>query len=255
MSPNTKRGIAIPWNFDPADFALYQEAINAGKISWLSNWEMWKPQGLPANITYIPHCRTAKEAPQIMSYLSKYRDDTQVVDFMGFNEPDIKTQANMSVDHAVNLWREHVLPMKESCRVRIGAPSISNGPEGLPWLEEFFARFGGVNESGVDFIPIHYYSDDVEHFKRYVTAVYKQYRKPVWITEFSCTNWNVEKPPSEQDVSNFMKEALAFLDGQEFVERYAWFGAMSDVGDGVGRANGLQKDGKLTEAGKLYTSL
>jgi len=53
----------------------------------------------------------------------------------------------------------------------------------------------------------------------------------------------------------FMREAVQFLEETEFVERYAWFGAMEDVGEAVGRANGLQKGNELTEAGKLYLSL
>jgi hypothetical protein len=68
-------------------------------------------------------------------------------------------------------------------------------------------------------------------------------------------NWDAQKPVNEKDVLQFMKEAVQFLEETEFVERYAWFGAMEDVGEGVGRANGLQKKNELTEAGKLYLSL
>lgn len=52
-----------------------------------------------------------------------------------------------------------------------------------------------------------------------------------------------------------MRECVGFLEEAEFVERYAWFGAREDVGDGVGWANALQKEGMLTEAGRLYLSL
>jgi hypothetical protein len=60
---------------------------------------------------------------------------------------------------------------------------------------------------------------------------------------------------SEEKVLQFMKDILDFMDTSSFVHRYAWFGAMEDVGEGVGRGNGLQKDGKLTAAGQLYTTL
>ena len=49
-----------------------------------------------------------------------------------------------------------------------------------------------------------------------------------------------------------MSEALTFLDEAEFVEQYAWFGAMRDVGDAVGKKNGLQSGNELSRAGKLY---
>jgi len=256
MSSASKRGISIPWNFDPKDFSSYSAAIKSGKISWISNWEMWKPKGLPSDVTYIPQCRTANEADQIISYFSGYRDDSQVQDFIGFNEPDIDSQANMSVDHAVELWKKHVLPMKENCEgVKIGSPAVSNGPNGLPWLKEFLEKLGSVERSGVDHVVIHYYSPDVEHFKRHVQEVYETFKIPVWVTEFACTTWDNAHPASEKEVLLFMEEAVRFLDEAPFVQRYAWFGAMEDVGEGVGRANGLQRDGDLSEAGNLYTTL
>jgi hypothetical protein len=81
-SSGVKRGISVPWNFDPKHFALYTPAIESGKLSWLFNWEMWKPKGLPPTITYIPQCRTAREADQIQPYLTRYLNDDQAQHFM-----------------------------------------------------------------------------------------------------------------------------------------------------------------------------
>lgn len=243
----------MPWNFEPADFALYQAAIDNGAISWLSNWEMWKPKGLPANITYVPQCRTANEAIQIGDYLKGYESDSQVRGFLGFNEPDIDSQANMPVEKAVELWKAHVLPIKgRYSDLRIGSPAVSNGPQGLPWLREFFGQLGGVKDSGIAYLAIHYYSPNIEDFKHYVTEAHQMFGLPVWVTEFACTRWDAGNPCSENDVCSFMKESTDFLDEADFVEKYAWFGAMADVGEGVGRANGLQREGKLSAAGAIY---
>lgn len=162
----------------------------------------------------------------------------------------------MSVEHAAELWRKNVLPMKEKCEgVRVGSPAISNGPNGIPWLKEFFEKLGGISSSGIDHVVIHYYSPDVKNFKRHVQEVYETFKMPVWVTEFACTTWDPAHPASEKDVLLFLNEAIGFLDESSFVQRYAWFGAIRDVGEGVGRANGLQRDGKLSEAGKLYTTI
>ena len=263
MAPAGKRGICVPWDFAEEDWPLYQGAIDAGKISWVSNWEMWKPKGLPNNVTYVPTCRTGNEANQIGDYFKGYATDHQVADFLGFNEPDIPSQANMTVDQAVQLWKQHVLPMKAAMRgsdckkgkVRIGSPGVSNAPQGIPFLRDFFRKLGGVDAAGVNHVSIHYYSPDVEHFKRYVTEAYEAFKRPVWVTEFACTNWNPGAPVPEEAVLHFIKEALEFLDEAPFVERYSWFGAMRDVGEAVGRSNGLQVGGKLSSAGELYLSL
>ena len=203
-----------------------------------------------------PQCRTAKEANQIHDYLTGYESDAQVCDFMGFNEPDIDSQANLPVDQAVELWKAHVLPVKAKLKgVRFGSPAVSNGPAGIPWLKEFFGKLGGLDSSGVDFIVIHYYGPDVNHFRNYLTEVHSVFKRPIWITEFACTNWNPAAPVNHGEVLKSMREALEFLDKTPFVERYSWFGAMEDVGEAVGRSNGLQKDGKLSEAGSMYTTL
>ena len=98
---------------------------------------------------------------------------------------------------------------------------------------------------------------DVGDFKRYVREVWEMFgrKRKVWVTEFACTRWDPGNPVGEKEVLGFMREALSWLDGMEGVERYAWFGAMEDVGEGVGRANGLQKDGRLSEAGRMYITL
>jgi Glycosyl hydrolase catalytic core len=252
----SKRGICVPWNFSPDHFNLYANAISLGTLSWVANWEMWKPKGLPKNVAYVPQCRTANEAAQIHDYLSGYASDSQIHNFIGFNEPDIDSQSNMSVKQGLELWKTNVLPMKEKLKdMRFGSPAVSNGPGGIPWLEEFLTKLRGIDPSGVDFIVIHYYGSDVNHFKNYVSKVYELFKKPIWVTEFACTNWNPAEPIGCQEVIQFMKEALQFLDGASFIEKYSWFGAMEDVGEDVGRSNGLQKDGKLSEAGKMYTTL
>jgi hypothetical protein len=238
-----------------ADFALYQAAIDKGTISWLLNWEMWRPKGLPNNITYVPQCRTANEAHQIRDYLKRYENDKQVQGFLGFNEPDIDSQANMSVNQAAELWKSHVLPFKKRYpTLKVGSPAVSNGPNGLPWLKRFISYLGGIQQAGVDYLAIHYYSPDVEHFKRYVDEVHGTFGLPVWVTEFACTRWDPLNPCSEEEVCSFMNEAISFLENADFVERYAWFGAMADVGEGVGRANNLQMEGMLSPAGVVYCS-
>jgi hypothetical protein len=253
MPPISKRGICVPWNFEPEDFALYQAAVDKGTISWLYNWEMWKPKGLPSNIIYVPQCRTAADAGQIGDYLKRYENDDQVQGFLGFNEPDIDSQANMSVDDAVELWKEHVLPLKANFpSMRMGSPAVSNGQNGLRWLKSFFERLDGIQHAGIGHIVLHYYSPNVNHFKQYVTEVSEIFGLPIWVTEFACTRWDPLKPCDEEEVCSFMSEAIKFLDKATFIERYAWFGAMPDVGEGVGRANGLQVGQKLSAAGRVY---
>ena len=202
----TKRGICVPWNFEADDWALYQDAIDSGKLSWVYIWEMWKPKGLPDKINFIPMCRTADGVNDIEYHLQTHKSDKQVHRFLGFNEPDIDNQANISAKDASKLWKNKLLPLLPDFKqakggnFQIVSPAVSNGPNGLPFLEEFFDQLAGVEEARVDCIGIHYYGSNVEHFKMYVKNVFDKFQKPIRVTEFACTNWDTSNPVSEEDI-------------------------------------------------------
>lgn len=146
--------------------------------------------------------------------------------------------------------------MKSCCPdVLIGSPAIANGRYGLPWLISFISDLGGLQACGIDQIVLHVYSSSIDDFKTHIEEVYNTFGLPIWVTEFACSNLDPKAPVSEEDVLKFMREAVQFLEQEEYVDKYAWFGAMENIGEDVGRANALQKRGELTEAGKLYLYL
>jgi hypothetical protein len=255
---SSKRGLAIPWNFEPSHFLLYTDA--ASVISWASNWELWTPSGLPASIPFVPQVRTAKEAPQIAEFLARYSAEDRLETLLGFNEPDISRQANLTVQEAVDLWKKYILPLKEKYqKLRIGSPAVSNGPDGMVWLRAFLEAFGGAASAGVDCICLHFYGPDVETFRSYLTLAHQEFGLPIWVTEFACTNWNTTSPVAKSQVLGFILESTQWMDQTDWVEKYAWFGAMEDVGEGVGRCCGLQErtndaknEWKLSNVGRLY---
>ena len=78
------------------------------------------------------------------------------------------------------------------------------------------------------------------------------FQKPVWVTEWACQvsgegrcagergntyatgglgqNFNdADEQCSLQDVVDFMNATQQFMDDTDWVERYAWFGAMEDM--------------------------
>lgn len=86
-----------------------------------------------------------------------------------------------------------------------------------------------------------------------MTDVHKTFGKPIWLTEFAYTTFGGEKP-TQQQVDQFAKGSLKFLDGKDFVERYSWFGSATNAGimGGVALVNKLTKNGHLTSVGKIY---
>lgn len=86
----------------------------------------------------------------------------------------------------------------------------------------------------------------------------------MWVTEFACTNWSAERPLGKEVVEAFLRESVRYLDGLEWVERYAWFGVgtgreMGNVGryaalldEREGERGGDGDGGRVSELGRVY---
>lgn len=99
-----------------------------------------------------------------------------------------------------------------------------------------------------DFAAIHYYQDceppggqdGAAWFRGNVSDAHQALGLPVWVTEFECYG-------SEEQQIGFLKKVLPWMDAQEYVARYAYFGAFPDFlvnHDGTG----------LSDLGKTYAT-
>jgi hypothetical protein len=198
------------------------QALTAVNASWFYSWAT-NPQGVakPAGVEFVPMIWGRGSVNSGALNDAKANGST----LLGFNEPDMGGQANMSVDEALNLW-----PQLQATGMRLGAPAVAYGgadPGG--WLDRFMS---GAAARGyrVDFIPLHWYGGDFSsnatgQLESYVNAVRARYNKPVWITEYALVDWSTgtARYPSEAQQVDFIKRSTAMLAGKSFVERYAWF--------------------------------
>jgi hypothetical protein len=172
---------------------------------------------------------------------------------LGFNEPDLPGQADLSVADALAAW-----PKLEATGMRLGSPAVAYGGDTAGgWLDRFMT---GAEQQGrrVDFITLHWYGSDfgpaaVGQFLRYVDAVHRRYDLPIWVTEFGLINFGgAPKYPTAAQQTAFIRGSTSGMRTRSYVERYAWFG-LPAVGDSV--AFGLYRDGDTpTEAGKAYAA-
>ena len=184
--------------------------------------------------------------------------------FLGFNEPEIPDQANLSVDEAVTLWRDSVLPAKRKFGYRLGSPGMSSDvSRSKPWLNDFFGKLGGEDE--VDFLVVHWYGPRWEDMKSFLEDMHATYQLPIWVNEFACSMMG-NGQAKESEVEAFIKDALPWLDACPWIERYTYFGHGQGrtVGDWVGMASNLLETGpgsegtdgrRLSRIGRLYAEL
>ncbi|KKY23949.1 putative uncharacterized serine-rich protein [Phaeomoniella chlamydospora] len=159
---------------------------------------------------------------------------------LGFNEPDLSTQANMTVSEAVSAWLTYIEPLS-SQGYKLGAPAVTNGgsPMGLTWLSSFLEQ---CSTCTIDFIPIHWYDSATNfyYFKAYMQEAHQVAGddRPLWITEFQAYG-------SEDEQITFLETVMPWLDSLTWIQRYAWFGVFQD--------NLVSADGSvMTPLGQVY---
>jgi hypothetical protein len=227
-SLSTKRGVSYN---DPSLLDPFGSAI-----SWAYNWAATAGGSIPSNVMYLPMLWTSTQntagwASAVSTAVAAGADT-----LLGFNEPDLGTQSNLSPSVAAQGWKTFMEPY--ACQARLAAPAVTNGgsPMGLTWLSSFLSL---CSDCTIDVIPIHWYNGAsmAADFKQHVQDAYTAGgNRPIWITEFGCTSG------SDTDIANFFNEVIPWLDSQSYVERYAYF--MAATGNLVDSATTLSTTGK-----------
>ncbi len=189
-------------------------ALSDLNCSWYYNWatEAFN-NNLDKNVEHIPMMWGAgddsKEGVENLDTTADY--------ILGFNEPDIDSQANMFFSEAIEVWNEYIAPL--SLRKVAPAPAAPGGDSG--WLKDFmngneicknpfhpeqwdyFSKFsdnefaqqtrqsvkGVMNDDSidndVDAVVLHFYMPfmNFEMLDNAVNTLWNLYHKPVWITE------------------------------------------------------------------------
>jgi hypothetical protein len=240
---NAKKGVSA-WAFTGS-----RKALAKSGVSWFYTWAV-SHDGIsaPPGVSFVPmiwgagsvttaQLRQAKRAGHIL---------------LGFNEPDMASQSNMTVQQALSLW-----PRLMATGMRLGSPAVAfdgNTPGG--WLDRFM-RGAARRHYRVNFIALHWYGSDfatraaVSQLKSYIQAVWARYHKPIWLTEFALAQFG-STPffPSPRLQAAFVTAATTMLQRLSYVQRYAWFALPASSGDG---SAGLFRSGAVpTTAGRAF---
>jgi hypothetical protein len=241
-----KRGIC--GDASPQDLAVF-----APSISWYYDWGVEPPtisQGQLSGIEWVPMCWGSVDQTDIADIEARIPDTARYL--LGFNEPNFKSQANITPDQAAAMW-----PVLEKIAADKGLEIVSPAVnwcgdcvEGVTsdptdWLDKFFAACPLCK---VDYIAIHSYAPYSSALKSYIQK-FRKYNKPLWITEFAP--WDPPKP-DYNGVVKYMKETIPVLENDTIVFRYSWFATRVSSNPDI---NLLGAYGQLTKLGQLYTSM
>jgi Glycosyl hydrolase catalytic core len=213
---------------------------------------------------------------QILTQLQTLNVAGQENILLAYNEPDgtnADAQANMTVGQAVQYWPQLVATgrrlgspvMYGSTTQAPKTPNPNNTPAsgftslvqldisntGTPnvvtldpaniWLDNFLVQISNLNPKKFpDFICIHWYGPPkATSLTDYLTAVYNKYKLPIWVTEYSCADWDATCCPNQHTAgfdwsiptttnittnatAQFMRDTISFMNSSSFIERYSW---------------------------------
>ncbi|KJA27610.1 glycoside hydrolase family 128 protein [Hypholoma sublateritium FD-334 SS-4] len=241
----SKAGLAWP-NGATASLKQFE---GTGRVTWYYTWSAYP---IDNNIEFVPMfwgktsvsvwTNTAKQVLATMSPI--------VTAVLGMNEPELASQANLTVQEGVDLWKTYIEPLRAS-GYRLGSPGPSSSPAGKVWLQDFIKACNG--ECTIDFISTHWYGTNTTLFQQHVEDYYNTFQKPLWITEWACQDYvNVTHVCSADEISAFMNVTQAYLDSVSYVERYAWFGAQKNLSIVDSNNAIMDDDGIIDQLGKQY---
>lgn len=239
-----KKGLAIAVK----DNNGWNKKITQLNCKWFYSWGAKVPMKLPKGIDFKPMIWGYWGDKQGVLKTGAAAKEAGIKELLGFNEPDRKNQANMSVEKALRVW-----PILMETGLRLGSPAAVH-PDS-DWMKEFMA---GVKKRGlrVDFVTVHSYGDpNADQLVKRLERIRKMYNKPLWITEFAVGDWNAKSPEANKhkpaEVLRFMKQVIPKLNKLSFVERYAWF-AVGQNSNALGTSALFNKKGELTPLGRFY---
>ncbi|MEU8930375.1 sigma-70 family RNA polymerase sigma factor [Streptomyces sp. NPDC048409] len=243
VASSARKGVGV-WSFDGVS-----QALAASGAGWYYTWNTGH-QGVttPGPSSFVPMIWGAASVTD--ASLAQARAAGPYL--LGFNEPDMAQQSNMSVDQALELW-----PRLMAAGKVLGSPAVAYGADTAGgWLDRFMS---GARAKGyrVDFVTLHWYGGDfrtpqaVQQLTSYLAAVYARYHKPIWLTEYALIDFSQgTRFPSAQQQADFVTASTKALDGLPYLQRYAWFGLGADPSK---PSSGLFTDGTTaTAAGRAF---
>ncbi len=261
LNKSSKRGIAF--NIVSAkDF----KAISGG-VSWWYNWGKITDKNTPSDyyqtyqMDFIPMLWGGNTNQNDITIVESFiLAHTEIKYLLVMNEPNLTDQANRTPSEAASDWLRYEKVVNDLAAkgrtIYLVGPAMNwgtmkNYSDPVVWLDEFYAAYKAANNGRVpkiDYLAFHWY----DYGLNAQLDRLQKYGKKIWITEMA--NWN-QQINSYEKQSEQMKEMVNICESRSDVFRYAWFYGRGSQPDKHFTYLFTEKDGELTDLGKLYISL
>ncbi|KAJ4373381.1 hypothetical protein N0V83_003676 [Neocucurbitaria cava] len=267
LAQDSKRGFAFNGDTHVSDNSLL--TTSNSPLKWYYNWSPYPNSNLVAlnTLEFIPmiHGIDATQDSRTETVIKNIPQSS--THLLSFNEPDGSQGSGgsaISPEDAAKAYIDYVVPFrtgeKGGRKWKISHPSTTGSPNGLNWLRDFNTscyEIDSQNGCPIDFIAAHWYGafgglaawlGSLDEFYN-TNDSSREVPLKIWVTEMALPQQSAE------NTVQMMNQTLPYLDKEQYVERYAWFGAFRTndanewTGDGVAL---FDDDGGLTALGALY---
>jgi len=222
--PNPKKGVGVVASPGCTDLQTLQ-------ASWYLNWKFFPDSTCTIHEAekFVPRLRDAS----MMKFLTPAINSAKASGWLiGFSEPNLSWQANMSPDQGAILWRQIEQAADAAGGIKLVSPSPNQynpgdaDPYGHQWLwamvDAYRARYG--HNPRFDAIGWNIYAKKHSDIKAYLTtrrneALARGYDVPIWILEYGGECWR----SSDNGNTGIMNETTAWFNATPWIGRYAWF--------------------------------
>ncbi len=218
---STKKGVGITGGLPCPDVELL-------RASWYQTWDIYADPA--CRNKFVPRLSNKNHLAKLAEALENAKHSGWL---MGFTEPNLSWQANMSPAEGAEAWHT----VEEAARkagIKLVSPSPNqfepgqSEPYGHQWLwamvDEYQKKYN--NPPHFDAIAWNIYRNKPSKAQEYLTARHNEglargYNVPVWVLEYGGECWNSANSKNGND--QIMAETTAWLDSTDWVARYAWF--------------------------------
>jgi hypothetical protein len=184
--------------------------------------------------------------------------------YLGYNEPEISQQCNVSPQAAAAAW-SGVLANNPAADSRLISPAMATHGQTpnftFDWLDSFFAScisLYGPSGCRIYGIGAHFYGCIPSETMAFLTALWNAYHLPIFFTEFACGS-PTDRKTQAQNLA-YMNAIVPLLEAAPFVERYYWWAdrttaATFSLTDETVVGGVPQGDSHLNVLGRAYMTL
>jgi autotransporter-associated beta strand protein len=232
---SAKRGFAGGASFD---------SLQATAASWYYNWGSGPGNNGDFGALHYPMFWNAPSQTTI----DNVRNRPGVQWVLGFNEPERRDQANMTVTRALDSWSQ-ISNSFVGSGIKLVSPAVSDDAGGQAWFRDFMAGFNDrrTNPSNPDFNPnlqmdavaFHWYGVSnpnnpaaaASGFLSRVDSYWNTYKLPVFITEFAIHDWGGNYTDEQIIEANrqFINIVIPALESRNHVLGYSWYQWFTDA--------------------------